>query len=724
MRDISTGGAEASEKTGDEKIIAEARARFTLAEEAEHDNRVLALEDIKFRAGEQWPEEVKNERGRDHRPCLVINKIPQFIQQITNDQRQNRPSIKVHPVDDNADVETAKVIQGLIRHIESNSNADVAYDTAFESAVIGGRGFLRVVTDYATPTSFEQEILIKRIRNPFSVFFDPHSTEPDGSDAKFALIVEDLSKDEFKAQFKNTELGKNDDWKAIGNSAPGWVKDNSCRVAEYFYKEMEEREICLLSNGKVVEKSELPEGQTLVDEAGQPITILQERVANVPVVKWCKIAGDEILQKTDWLGTWIPVIPVYGAELDIDGKRILEGVIRNAKDPARMYNYWASAETEAIALAPRAPFIAAEGQLEGYENEWNTANRRNHSVLTYKATDIKGQLIGPPQRNSFEPAVGAITQARGLAGEDLKSVTGIYDASLGAKSNETSGVAIQRRNVQAQTSNFHFIDNLTRSLKHVGRIIVEILPKIYDTPRAARIIGEDGEQKVVKVNQETSTELDKNGKPLLYKLDTGKYDVTVDVGPSYASKRQEAVNSMLEVTRAYPQLAQIAGDLLVKNMDWPGAQEFADRIKKTLPPGLADDNKEQQPLPPQVQQQMQQMDQMVQQLTEQLKAAQDSMAIKQHELESKERIEFAKLETQATIELAKLTSKEDLQLLQHQIAELDARQQQLMSAPEMEEPQQDFGVEGGEVMPPEFQDPTGGESPGLPMEQSNEPDQY
>lgn len=706
-----------SKAKSDRDIIDEASKRFALVSDAESEIRRLALEDLKFRKGEQWPDAIEQERARDGRPCLVINKVPQFVNQITNDQRQNRPSIKVHPVDDHADVETAKTIQGLVRHIEYNSNADVAYDTAFESAVVGGRGFWRVLTEYADPLSFDQEILIKRIRNAFSVFFDPYSQEPDGSDANFAFIVEDLSPEEYRNRFPNSKLASRSEWDSIGNAAPDWIQSDSARVAEYFTKEFERKELVLLSDGQTLLKSELPA------DLPSELRVIRTRTAAVPVIKWYKLNGIEILEKTDWLGIYIPVVPVYGAELDVDGKRVLEGVVRNAKDPARMYNYWASAETEAIALAPRAPFVAAEGQLEGHESEWASANRRNHSVLRYKPVSVGGQPVPPPQRNAFEPAVQAITQARMLASDDLKSTTGIYDASLGNRSNETSGVAIQRRNIQAQTSTFHFIDNLTRSLRHTGRILIDLIPKIYDTARTARIIGEDGEQRIVKLNQPFV----ENGKEVLYALDTGKYDVTVDVGPSFASKRQEAVNSMLEVTRAYPNLAQIAGDLLVKNMDWPGAQEFAERIKKTLPPNLIDDRKgPQAEVPPQVQQQLQQMGQMVEQLTQQLQAANQKIETKSIELESKERIEMAKLETEATIAFAKLQSAESIELLVQQIAEIDGRQKLLgfdQPFPSNESPQppqnfapEDGGADGAGYVGQDAMNPTGGESPGTHME--------
>jgi hypothetical protein len=730
------GDAQA-EAQDNEKILADAKTRFQLAEEAEHEIRAQALEDLKFAAGDQWDSQIVADRRTDGRPCLTINRIPQHIKQVTNDQRQNRPSIKVHPVDDQADVETAKVLSGLIRHIEYNSNADVAYDTAFESAVRAGRGYFRVLTDYVSPLSFEQEILIKRVRNPFSVFFDPFSSEPDGSDANFAFITEDLSREEYKRTYPDSKLAQSGEWESVGNNAPGWMGDKSCRVAEYFYRETRTATIVQLASGEVVEEKDLhalAEHAAMTQGVSPDLTIVDRRETEVPVIRWCKLNGIEILSKTDWLGSFIPIIPVIGEELDIDGQRVLKGIVRDAKDPQRMLNYWKSAETEAIALAPRAPYLVAAGQLEGFESQWETANRRNHAYLPYNVVDVNGTPVPPPQRQALEPAVQAITQAAMLAADDLKATTGIYDASLGNKSNETSGVAIQRRNNQAQTSNFHFVDNLTRSLRHAGRVIVEIIPKIYDTARTARIIGEDGTPKMVKLNQPTESE---GGKPVVYELSAGKYDVTVDVGPSYASKRQEAVVSMMEVTRAVPQLMQIAGDLLIKNMDWPGAQEIADRLKKTLPPNLADDQKKQD-IPPQVQAQMQQMGQMVDALTKQLHAAHDVLDQKKIELESKERIEFAKIQANVAIAELQAGSKEAIVLLNHQIGEIENRLQSAlqfsqpigmggmqpqgapMQQPGQQPNPQDFapqsvgapGADAGQGA----SDPTGGAAPGSPME--------
>lgn len=739
-QEVDASQAEAGERS-DEELLKEAHAFIQLVEDAESENRQLALEDLKFAAGEQWPERVKQDRDMDGRPCLVINRIPQFIQQVTNDQRQNRPSIKAHPVDDHADVETAKVIQGLIRHIEYNSNADTAFDTAFDYAAKMGWGYFRVITDFCDPLSFEQEILIKKVRNPFSVFFDPYAQEADGSDATKAAITEDYSPEEYKARFPHSKLAQKDEWDIAGNSSPDWMPSGAARVAEYFYKDTREETLVLLSNGEAVLAREanarLYELNSSLPVGAQPISAVRQRRTLVPVIKWCKLNAVEILEKTEWPGKYIPIIPVYGSDQFINGKRILKGLVRDAKDPQRMYNYWASAETEAIALAPRAPFLAAEGQLEGHEGEWATANRRNHPYLTYKPTTVAGQLVGPPQRQSFEPAVQAITQARMMASDDLKATTGLYDAARGAQSNETSGVAIRSRAQQAQTSNFHFIDNLTRSLKHTGRILVDLIPKIYDTERTARIIGEDGEQKIIKVN----APFEQDGKPVLYALDAGKYDITVDVGPSFASKRQEAVAAMLEVTKANPAIMQIAGDLMIKNMDWPGSAEIAERLKKMLPPPLQGDDKKQPEIPPQVQAQMAQMQQMMEQLTAQLNEAEDALDKKRLEIESRERIEMKKLEVQLEIEAAKLDQQHSLARFDAEISEIKERQQYLrMNQPvedpmqaqmQMQQEQQQMPPEHDSMMAPpspdgasydgaEFGDggldPTGGVPPGTPLE--------
>jgi hypothetical protein len=691
----------------DEDILCAARKHFEIAEEAENEFRKNFLDDMRFLAGEQWPAAIKKERDQDGRPSLVINRLPQYVRQITNDQRQNRPAIKISPVDDQGDPETAKIYQGMIRHIEYNSSADTAYDTAFEGAVGGGRGFFRIITDYCDPTSFDQEIYIKRIRDHLSVYMDPFSAEPDGSDQSYCFVVEDLSKDSFEREYPKAELSGEGKWESLGSQAPGWVKENAVRVAEYFYKEYRDATIALLNNKQVIELKPgmaLPEG----------IKVVSKRETQIPVIRWCKINGVEILERRDLPGTFIPIIPVYGNEIFVDGKRIIEGIVRHAKDPQRMYNYWASSETEMIALAPRAPFIGYAGQFEGFEADWKMANRRNLAYLQVNPKIINGQLPPLPQRVVFEPPVQAISQARFQSAEDIKATTGIYDAALGVKSNETSGRAIERRSVQSQTSNFHFVDNLRRSIRHAGRILLEWIPVVYDTARAVRIIGADGQEEIVRINDAFQQDQQ------TYQLGVGKYDATCDAGPSFATKRQEAANAMMDFVKTNPNAP--IWDLIVKNMDWPGNQEIADRLRKMLPPGIAEDPKGKKPIPPEVQAQLQQQGQLIEQLTEHLNQRTQIIENKSIELESRERIEMAKIHAELEIEMARMGSKESIELLKHEIAQIGERLKMIGFDQPIDngidnENEVSAGGAPPAMAPQQNQpNPTGGTPPGTPME--------
>lgn len=671
-------GENKSTKRNVDDFLATARKKFRLSADSENDMRAVALDDLEFRAGQQWPQNVESERRMDNRPCLVINRMPQFIRNVTNDQRQNRPSIKVKPVDDAADVETAKIMQGMIRHIEYNSGADVAYDTSFSGAAIKGFGYYRVVTRYVDESSFDQEILIEDIEDDFTVYFDPNSKRPDGSDAEWAFIVEEMSKDEFEREYPKAEASLMDDWSSLGDEIRDWLRQDGVRIAEYFYKEYEKDELILTVDNRVFFRSELKE---LFPEGFDESEIKQVRPTQRPVVKWCKFNGLEVLEETEWAGKYIPIIPVIGDKLIVNGKKILEGVIRHAKDSQRMYNYWASTETETIALSPKAPWVVAEGQIpKAYEALWKAANKKSHAYLPYNPVSHEGHMVPAPQRQVFEPPVQAITMARMNASEDMKTTMGIYDASLGAQSNETSGIAIQRRNMQAQTSNFHLVDNLHRSLRHTGRILVDLIPKIYDTARAQRIIGEEGDEEVVRIHEEFKK---KDGEVVRYDLGRGKYDVVIDTGPSFATKRQEAAATIEKMVRAAPQLMGIVGDLLVKNLDLPGASEMAERIKKSLPPGLAEQDGEAK-VPPQIQAQVQEMSQMIEALTEKLNQATKVIDEKQIELSSKERIEYAKMETDVLIEKMKQASSVAMKRVDAHLQELQQYQQLRQKPPQGE----------------------------------------
>lgn len=633
-----------SDEESDEEIIALGRSRFLLCETSEQENRTLALDDMEFISGNQWPEEMKRSRDVDKRPCLTINKLPAVTRQVCNDQRQNRPSIKVSPVDDGADIDTARVRQGLMRHIWNNSNADVAVDVAFEGAVQKSFGFFRMTTGYVDHMSFDQEILIKQIPNHFSCYLDPSAKEPDGSDAKYGFIIDEVSKDEFEATYPDADTSLMESWSGIGDQV-GWYEKGTCRVAEYYRTVYKKVKLVLFDNGVVLEKKPdmvVPKG----------VKIHREREALVPTIKWVKMTGTQILERADIPGEFVPLIPVYGATLVINGKTIRESLIRHSKDPQRALNYFRSSETEAIGLAPKAPFIVEEGQIPPeYRAQWESANVKNHAFLTYKRT----QSGAAPQRNSYEPPVMAITNASAQAADDIKSTTGLYDASLGNKSNETSGVAIERRNHQAQTSNFHFFDNLARSIKHCGKIMDQWIPVIYDAARTIRIIGIDDQEEVIKINQEFK---DEKGKAKKHMMRAGKYDVMIETGPNYATRRQEAVSSILELMKTLPMQAPIIADIAVRNMDTPYAKEMSERLKKAVDPKFLDEKDQPaQDDPAAAQMQIQQMTQQIQEMGQQLQMAGQQIQTKQLEIDSKEKIEMMKLEQNTVVELAKINHK-------------------------------------------------------------------
>ena len=604
--------------TDNEEFLSNVRDRFDICVELEQDNRTRALEAIRFRDLNQWPDEVKNARENDpngQRPCLTIDKVNQYVRQVCNDQRQNRPQIKVRPNDDYADVKTAEVFNGLIRNICDQSRADIAFDTAFEHASDGGYGYFRVLTEYIDDMAFDQCIKIARIRNRFSVYLGPHQ-EIDGSDAEYAFITDWIPKEEYKRDYS----GKESEWEEAGvGDTSDWYKKDELRIAEYFYTDYQKATIYLLEDGYVVPKELYDDGSDpgifKMDGLGKvKQSVVKERDTYIKTIKWKKITGTRILEERDWAGKWLPVIKVTGVELDIEGKLKLSGMVRPAMDSCRMYNYAASAFVEMVALAPKAPWVAADGQVEGREDEWAQANRVNTSVLRYKPVSVDGTIVPAPQRVAM-PGVpqgwGATMQ---FAENDIQGNMGMYKAALGAPSAETSGKAILAKQRESDSSTFHFIDNLSSSMIHLGRILIDLIPKIYDTARIARILGEDGSHDAVKLDpeqQEARRDVStQDGIKSIYNLGVGRYDVTVTTGPSYTTKRAEAAEGMVNVIQASPELMNVAGDLMFKNLDWPGADEMAKRMNKMLPPQLQDkDENDPQVVIQQLQGQLQQQQQ-------------------------------------------------------------------------------------------------------------------
>ncbi len=649
-----------------ERVIEEAKQRFKQCVDAEADIRRKALDDLEFLAGNQWSQKSLAERAKDDRPALVVNRLDQFVLHVHNAMRQNRISARVFPVDDKADVDTAEVLQGVIRHIEYNSKGTLAYDTASFYATAMGFGYWLQITDYCDPLSFDQDVKLERIQNPFQVYLSPH-TLPDGSDAEFGFVFTDMTREEFLAEYPKSEAAGMGEWGSIGDIPAEWMLEDTIRVVGYYCKEYKNDTLVRLKDGSTKLQSELDEidgaeAFIAADADGNPV----ERKTRIPTVKWYKLNALEILDETTWPIPQIPIIKVTGHELTVNGKTILKGIVRNLKDAQRQYNFMLSAQTEA-ADSSKSQVIVAEGQEEGHEGEFRNLNKQQ--VVRYKPTDIKGTLVPPPNRLPPNMSIPAMTEARMMAADDLKALTGVYDAALGARSNETSGRGILARQQQTETANFHFQDNLLASITHSTKMLVDLIGKVYDAPRVVRVVGEDDSQKVVKINQLFV----ENQQYKKYDFTTGKYDVVCTAGPSFQTKRQEAGQRLIELASAAPNVMQAAPDLIVKSIDVPYSQEIAERLKKTLPPQLQEPKEGQPEIPPEVQQKLAQMSQMLELLTKELEAKTRLVETKQLELDSRERIEMAKIEAQRFELQLELDSKEAIALLQAEVEGIKAK---------------------------------------------------
>lgn len=631
------GGTDATDSRDTLQMM---RDRFKQALSCYAESREDELDDLRFMAGSpdnqwQWPQDVLATRGSvqgqtvNARPCLTINKLPQHVRQVTNEQRQNRPSGKVIPVNDQADVEVAEVLDGIVRHIEYMSDADVAYDTACENQVTYGEGYIRLLTEYCYEDSFDQDIKIARVRNSFSVYMDPLIQDPCGADAEWCFITEDMTKEEYQRLYPNASPVSTIMAQGIGDQdISQWITDDTIRIAEYFYIDHKPDTLYLYPGNQTAFKNS-PEDRSM---RAMGLTPLRERSVDRKRVMWMKTNGFEVLEEREWAGKWIPVIRVIGNEFQVDGRIFISGIVRNAKDAQRMYNYWTSQEAEMLALAPKAPFIGYGGQFEGYEYQWKTANTQNWPYLEVNpdVTDGSGAVLPLPQRAAPPLPQTGLIQAKMGASEDIKSTTGQYNASLGQVSNERSGRAILARQKESDTGTYHYVDNLARAVRYVTRQLVDLIPKIYDTQRIARIIGIDGETNMVKIDptqpepvkkivDQTGIVIDK-----IYNPSVGRYDVVVTTGPSYMTKRQESMEAMSQILQGNPNLWAVAGDLFVKNMDWPGAQEMAARLRKTIDPKLLADQ-DNDPALQAAQQQIEAMGQEMQQMVAMLQSVNQSM---------------------------------------------------------------------------------------------------
>jgi hypothetical protein len=571
-------------------LLVQARRHFEEAMTLWADNRKMWLEDARFRQGEQWPAKVKLEREALGLPCLVVDKLNQYVRQVVNDARQNRPGPKVSPLDSEASVEAAEAFMGLIRSVWNKSNADEALDTAIDHAAGQGFGWVRVITQHENDgedlqalgaDAFNQELRIRRMRNAMAALLGPHQMA-DGSDADYGFVLDEVPKERFVKKWPNA---KATDWEADGFSKD-WSTATAVLVCEYFYKEIESVTLHLLADGTVLTDEEYKKA---VVELGADMVpkIESSRESQSVTVKWCRLTGCEILERNKWPGKYIPIVPCYGNESDVEGKVTYSGLIRGAKDPMRLYNYSRSAFAQRVALTPKVPWMAPAEQIDGYD-EWKTANSGNHQVLRYRALDPQTgtPFPGAPQRVNASDVPAGFQADMQLAEHDIQGSMGMYNSSLGEKSNEKSGRAITARQREGDVSTFHYHDNQNRCVRHVVRILVDAIPKVYDSKRTVRMLGADGKASTAQIDPSLETAHEQRGSLLVFNPAVGRYDVEVEAGPSFTTKRQESADAMLDLANRDPGVWQTHGDLIVKSQDWPNAEEFAKRFRLTMPPQL------------------------------------------------------------------------------------------------------------------------------------------
>lgn len=660
--------------------------------EAEHaKNNALMLEDLKFGyASDHWPEALRREREyspHGARPCLTVNKIPTHARQIMNDMRMSRSAIKVVPVDDKADVETAKILQGIVRHIEHISNADQAYSIAAEFQVMMGVGYFRVDTEYTDPVYNEQDLRINAIRNPFSVIMDPWITDITGSDATACYVTTMVPEKAFKREYPDASVVD-----VTTNSQSDWVSDKLVRVAECFYLDpvLDKYVIC---NGIAIPTDEYDSNR---DGA------YDSEVSNTRnTLKWKKINGQEVIDEADKLGKYIPIVRVVGEDIDIDGEKLICGIVRRARDAQLMYDFTVSSIAERNALEPKAPWIVSAESVEGHEDEFAGANNSNSPYIPYNALSEDGTPLPPPQRQFPTPANGALINQQMGADADLQAVIGRFNANLGESGNEKSGRAIQQRQAAGDLSTFHYPDNMSRAIRQCGRVLVDLIPHYYDTERVARIIGEDDEPTQVRLDPNLPHSRQGEGLDAIYNVGLGKYDVAVTVGPSYATKRQEGMDRMQAYLSANPALWGVIGDLAIKLDDSPYSQEMAERIKHTIPKELRGaEEDEQEELDPEVMSQFQQMaeamemqqqqlaelDQQNQQLEQTIKGKMIEQQIKAEE----HQIKLAEMEQQRVLKMMEFEHKQAELALKQQEASLDYSMEEAKLAVQQQGQQLDF----------------------------------
>lgn len=654
--------------------------------EAELDNKFANASDLDKL---QWDDVVLKLRRDNHRPALQWNRIPTYVQQVVNDGRQNKPAIKITP-GDRGIKETAEFFQSRIRQIEYDSSADIAYDTARDQQVTSGRGWIRITTEWI-PGTMRQKICIDRIENQFSVVMDPAAKLYDRSDADWCFVVTRISKAEHERRYGKDSVVSSLDFTSDDNVWPEWIgvgeKCDMIQIAEYWVKEYKKRILCQLKTGATAWKDTLSETEYREMVALNPATAKPiEREEQDATIRRYVINGAEILQDGEWLGSTIPIVPVWGREAVVQGIRRTYSLIRQAKDPQRGLNLLVSNLMEQLAAMPKTPWEAPIGSIaENHINDWRDAGSVPKTVLFYQQYTQDGRTLEKPSREVAEPPIQAIVIGIREHIDAIKAAMGIYDASLGNRTNETAGVAIAQRKQSAEIVNFHFSDNENRSRKRVGEILIELIPQLDKPGMKVPVRSEDGKVELIPIG--TPYIHPKSGEEVVHNLTEGDYGLEVATGPTYASQRQQINERDQELIKAFPELMMVIGDLYFSTDDAPGAQDRAERMKNYIQaknPGVIQDKSEagQKPLPPEVQQAIAKLQEELQTTTAFAQSLHQKLETQQPKLDNDVKLKQMDIDfqreklsventTKVAIEEIKLGIQTDLEHLRQEIARID-----------------------------------------------------
>jgi hypothetical protein len=668
------------------ELLREIRDNFTYCVDAWRSIREEAAIDMRYVSGDPWDPKERQARKELDRPCIALDELGQYTNQLINDVRQNKRSIKLIPGGNGASEKTAEFKGNMIRGIEYKSKAQSAYCTAYEALIQRSYGHFRIGKQYVSPDSFDQEITIKRIPNPDTVYIDPDHTERDASDMNYAFVLERFRHDEFKRKWPKARIT---DFSAeIISEASPWISEKDIQVAEYWKVHKEPRTLLLLDDGSPrglkLYQDELPDGSDVRKDAvlveGMQFPLLNRRQSEQRRVAQYITNGVEVLETNKWDGKYIPLVCMFGKELYVDQgagpKRKLLSLVRLARDPYMLYCYYRTCQAELVGLAPKTVWVGYEGQFENHEEEWANVNKSPIPYLQIKAiTDATGaQTLPPPQRQVFEPPIQALELGAESARRAIQAACGMYNSSVGKQDTSArSGVAIKALDLQSDQGNFHFVDAYDGALEHAGRIIDDLLDKVYDTPRDHGLVKPDETHELVRINEPYQDP--RSGAQVHYRTDEGDHDVTVTTGPSYQSQRDEAAQfaDALANTPLFPRVA----DLIVKMRNLgPLGDEMAKRL---TPPDIAQQQQGQQEIPPQFQQQLQQLSQELQALNQyaqqqekEIQQYKAGLQAKQMEVQSREKI--AELQVQADLvkTQAQIDAKNGLAALQADIARIEA----------------------------------------------------